>query len=87
MKQSRFPEERIIAILREHEAGSQTGMSAASTGQQRDVLQIEGQVWWPGLIRSSTPQGLGRQSTKLKKLLAEAMLDNAMLKDLNSKKW
>jgi hypothetical protein len=43
MKQSRFPEERIIAILREHEAGSQTGMSAASTGQQRDVLQIEGQ--------------------------------------------
>ena len=27
------------------------------------------------------------ENAKLKKLLAEAMLDNAMLKDLNSKKW
>lgn len=27
------------------------------------------------------------ENRKLKKLLAEAMLDNAMLKDLNSKKW
>src|SRR5688500_11330025 len=29
--------------------------------QQRDVLQMEGQVWWPGRIRSSTPQGPGRR--------------------------
>jgi hypothetical protein len=55
--------------------------------QQRDVLQMEGQVWWPGRIRSSTPQVLADENAKLKKLLAEAMLDNAMLKDLNSKKW
>jgi putative transposase len=27
------------------------------------------------------------ENRKLKKLLAEAMLDNAMLKDLNAKKW
>lgn len=42
-------------------------------------------VWWPGRIRSSTPQGPGRRECELKNLLAEAMLDNAMLKDLNSK--
>jgi putative transposase len=30
---------------------------------------------------------LADENAKLKKLLAEAMLDNAMLKDLNSKKW
>jgi putative transposase len=32
-------------------------------------------------------KALEDENTKLKKLLAEAMLDNAMLKDLNSKKW
>ena len=32
-------------------------------------------------------KALEDENAKLKKLLAEAMLDNAMLKDLNSKKW
>jgi putative transposase len=32
-------------------------------------------------------KALEDENTKLKKLLAEAMLDNAMLKDLNAKKW
>lgn len=48
---------------------------------------MKGQVWWPGRIRSSTLKILADENAKLKKLLAEAMLDNAMLKDLNSKKW
>jgi len=30
---------------------------------------------------------LENENAKLKRLLAEAMLDNAMLKDLNAKKW
>ena len=30
---------------------------------------------------------LESENTRLKKLLAEAMLDNAVLKDINSKKW
>ena len=36
-----------------------------------------------------TPSGraLEEENRKLKKLLAEAMLDNAVLKDLTSKKW
>ena len=32
-------------------------------------------------------KALEDENAKLKKLLAEAMLDNAMLKDINSKKW
>lgn len=32
-------------------------------------------------------KALEDENRKLKKLLAEAMLDNAMLKDLNAKKW
>jgi len=30
---------------------------------------------------------LEAENARLKKLLAETMLDNAMLKDINSKKW
>jgi hypothetical protein len=63
------------------------GCLPQSRDQQRDVLQMEGQVWWPGRIGSSAPQGPSDENARLKKLLAEAMLDNAMLKDLNSKKW
>jgi putative transposase len=48
---------------------------------------MEGQVWWPGRIRARRLKVLADENAKLKKLLAEAMLDNAMLKDLNSKKW
>ena len=32
-------------------------------------------------------KALEAENNKLKKLLAEQMLDNAMLKDINSKKW
>ncbi len=32
-------------------------------------------------------KALEDENTKLKKLLAEAMLDNAMLRDVNAKKW
>jgi putative transposase len=32
-------------------------------------------------------RALEDENTKLKKLLAEAMLDNAMLKELAAKKW
>ena len=38
-----------------------------------------------GGLSASATRGAGRMRTK--KLLAEAMLDNAMLKDLNAKKW
>ena len=48
---------------------------------------MEGQVWRAGRVRSSPAEDFDDENAKLKKLLAEAMLDNAMLKDLNSKKW
>jgi putative transposase len=55
--------------------------------QQRDVLQMEGQVRWPRSVGCQAAKSLEDENAKLKKLLAEAMLDNAMLKDINSKKW
>jgi hypothetical protein len=40
---------------------------------------------WSGSIGSQAPKGLESENAKLKRLLADAMLDNAALKDLLSK--
>ena len=88
MRQSRFTEERIIAILREHEAGSKTG----DVGRKYGVGSATFYKWkakYGGLDVSEARRlkVLTDENAKLKKLLAEAMLDNAMLKDLKEKKW
>src|SRR6478735_8863040 len=88
MKQSRFTEERIISVLREQEAGLKTGDVCRKHG----ISSARFYKWkakYGGLDVSEARRlkVLADESAKLKKLLAEAMLDNAMLKDLNSKKW
>ncbi len=89
MKRSRFSEEQIIGILREHEAGVKTrrGLPEARH-QQRDVLQVEGEKYG-GMDVSDARRlkALEDENSKLKKLLAETMLDNAILKDIAAKKW
>ena len=86
MKQSRFTEERIIAILREHEAGSKTGDVCRKYGISSATF-YKWKAKYGGLDVSEARRLkiLTDENAKLKKLLAEAMLDNAMLKDLNSK--
>ena len=88
MKRSRFNEEQIIGILREHEAGVKTadvcrkhGISAAT------VYQWKSKYGGLDVSEARRLKMLTDENAKLKKLLAEAMLDNAMLKELSSKKW
>ena len=88
MKQSRFSEEQIIGILREHEAGAKT----ADVCRKHGISSATFYKWkskYGGLEVSDARRlkTLEDENRKLKKLLAEAMLDNAMLKDLNAKKW
>jgi putative transposase len=88
MKRSRFSEEQIIAILREQEAG----VSTAEVCRKHAISSATFYAWkakFGGLEVSEAKRlkALEDENAKLKKLLAEAMLDNAVLKDLTSKKW
>lgn len=88
MKRSRFSEEQIIAILKEHEAGSKTVDICRRHGIS-DATFYKWKAKYGGMEVSEAKRlkALEDENGRLKKLLAEAMLDNAVLKDLASKKW
>jgi putative transposase len=52
-----------------------------------DVLRLESKVRRHERLGCETVEQLEDENAKLKKLLAEAMLDNAVLKDITSRKW
>ena len=88
MKRSRFSEEQIIAILKEQEAG----MATADVCRRHGVSSATFYKWKAkfGGLEVSEAQRLRQlesENAKLKRLLAEAMLDNAMLKEVTAKKW
>jgi putative transposase len=88
MKRSRFSEEQIIAILREQEAGLKT----VEVCRRHGVSEATFYKWkakYGGMEVSDARRlkALEDENAKLKRLLAEAMLDNAMLKDVAAKKW
>jgi putative transposase len=88
MKRSRFSEEQIIGILKEQEAG----MATADVCRKHGVSSATFYKWkarYGGLEVSDARRlkALEDENAKLKKLLAEAMLDNAILKDVAAKKW
>jgi putative transposase len=86
MRRSRFGEEQIIAILREHEAGAAIGEVCRRHGIS-DATFYKWKAKYGGMEVSDAKRlkGLEDENRRLKKLLAEAMLDNAALKDLLGK--
>jgi putative transposase len=86
MKRSRFDEEQIIRILKEHEAG----LGTADLCRKHGISSATFYKWkakYGGLEVSDARKlkALEDENSKLKKLLAEAMLDNAILKDVAAK--
>jgi putative transposase len=88
MKKAWFTEEQIIAILREQEAG----VSTAEVCRKHGVSSATFYKWkakFGGMDVSDAKRlkALEDENSKLKRMLADAMLDNVALKDLLGKKW
>ena len=88
MKRSRFSEEQIIGVLKEQEAG----MLTVEVCRRHGISPATFYKWkskFGGMEVSEAKRlrALEDENAKLKKLLAEAMLDIAVLKDITGKKW
>lgn len=88
MKRMRFTEEQIIAVLKEVEAGAKTGDLARRHGVSEATI-YNWRAKYGGLEVSEARRlrTLEDENAKLKRLLADAMLDQAALKDLLAKKF
>ena len=88
MKRNRFSEEQIIGILKAHQAG----MSAADLCRKHGISDATFYKWrsrYGGMEVSDAKRlkGLEEENRKLKKLLAEQVLDNATLKEMLGKNF
>jgi putative transposase len=88
MKKKRFTEEQIIAVLKEHEAGMKTGDLARKHGiSEATLYNWKAKFGGMDVSEAKRLKALEDENGKLKKLLADAMLDNSALKTLLAKKW
>ena len=88
MKRSRFTEEQIIGILREQEAGVPVADLCRTHGLSSPTFyKWKARFGGMDVSEARRLKALEDENAKLKRLLAEAMLDNAGLKDLLAKNW
>ena len=88
MKRTRFTEEQIIGVLREQEAGAKTSDLARKQGvSEATIYNWKAKFGGMGVSEAKRLRQLEDENSKLKKLLAEQMLDAAALRELLAKKW
>ncbi len=86
MKRSRFSEEQIIGILKEHEAGLPVADLCRKHGvSDASIYKWKAKFGGMDVSEAKRLKALEDENTRLKRLLADAMLDNAALKDLLGK--
>ena len=84
MKRKRFTEEQIIGVLREHEAGDLARKHGVS---EATLYNWKAKYGGMDVSDAKRLKALEDENAKLKKLLADQMLEAAALKELLSKKW
>ena len=88
MKRSRITEEQIIGILREQEAGVPVADLCRKHGLSSPTFyKWKAKFGGMDVSEARRLKALEDENTKLKRMLADAMLDNVALKDLLGKKW
>ena len=88
MRRSRFTEEQIIRMIKEQEAGMPTAEVCRKHGiSSASFYKYKSKFGGMDVSDARKLKALEDENAKLKKLLAEQMLDNAILKDVASKKW
>jgi len=88
MKRTRFTDEQIIGILAEHEAGAKCADLCRKHGMSEGTF-YNWKAKFGGMTVSEAKRlkGLEDENAKLKKLLAEQVLENEVIKDVLRKKW
>lgn len=88
MKRKRYKEEKIIAVLKEHEAGASVPDLARRHGvAENTIYRWKSKFGGMEVSEAQRLRALEQENSKLKKLLAEAELDKAALKELVAVKW
>lgn len=88
MKNSRFSEEQIIEILKQSEAGAKTSDLCRQHGISAPTFYAwRSKFGGMDVSEAKRLKQLEEENAKLKRIVADQALDNAMLKDLLSKKW
>ena len=88
MKKSRFSEEQIIAVLREQGAGMKTADVCRKHGISSATLYAwKAKYGGMDVSQARKLKVPEEENGPLKRLLADAMLDNAVLKEVAAKNW